>query len=128
MIRLVHLSKTYGNTFAVCDVNLQVQPGEVFGFIGPNGAGKTTTIKMMAGLLSPTHGSVFIGGVVLQEAGPVYRLFMAGIKCRQVSLWLWNWSVAAFSGALILCLTAVIVSMRFGENRLKQENSHVPCI
>ncbi len=70
MIRLVHLSKTYGNTFAVCDVNLQVQPGEVFGFIGPNGAGKTTTIKMMAGLLSPTHGSVFIGGVVLQEAGP----------------------------------------------------------
>ena len=63
MIRLVHLSKTYGGTVAVSDVNLHVQPGEVFGFIGPNGAGKTTTIKMMAGLLSPTKGSVFIDGV-----------------------------------------------------------------
>jgi len=63
MIRLVHLSKTYGNTVAVSDVHLHVQPGEVFGFIGPNGAGKTTTIKMMAGLLSPTKGSVYIDGV-----------------------------------------------------------------
>ena len=63
MIRLVHLSKTYGGTVAVNDVHLHVQPGEVFGFIGPNGAGKTTTIKMMAGLLSPTQGSVFIDGV-----------------------------------------------------------------
>jgi ABC-2 type transport system ATP-binding protein len=63
MIRLVHLTKTYGGIVAVSDVNLHVQPGEVFGFIGPNGAGKTTTIKMMAGLLSPTKGSVFIDGV-----------------------------------------------------------------
>jgi len=63
MIRLVHLSKTYGATAAVSNVDLHVQPGEVFGFIGPNGAGKTTTIKMMAGLLSPTKGSVFIDGV-----------------------------------------------------------------
>jgi ABC-2 type transport system ATP-binding protein len=63
MIRLVNLSKTYGGTVAVSDVHLQVQSGEVFGFIGPNGAGKTTTIKMMAGLLSPTKGSVFIDGV-----------------------------------------------------------------
>jgi ABC-2 type transport system ATP-binding protein len=63
MIRLVHLSKTYGGAVAVSDVNLHVQSGEVFGFIGPNGAGKTTTIKMMAGLLLPTQGSVFIDGV-----------------------------------------------------------------
>jgi len=63
MIRLVHLSKAYGGTVAVSDVNLHVPPGEVFGFIGPNGAGKTTTIKVMAGLLSPTQGSVFIDGV-----------------------------------------------------------------
>jgi ABC-2 type transport system ATP-binding protein len=63
MIRLVNLSKTYGSTVAVSDVNLHVQSGEVFGFIGPNGAGKTTTIKMMAGLLSPGKGSVFIDGV-----------------------------------------------------------------
>ncbi len=67
MIRLVHLSKTYGNTLAVSDVDLQVLSGEVFGFIGPNGAGKTTTIKMMAGLLSPTKGSVLIDGVDMAD-------------------------------------------------------------
>jgi ABC-2 type transport system ATP-binding protein len=63
MIRLVHLYKNFGGMTAVGDVHLHVQPGEVFGFIGPNGAGKTTTIKMMAGLLSPTKGSVWIDGV-----------------------------------------------------------------
>ncbi len=63
MIRLIHLSKTYSGSVAVSDVHLHVEPGEVFGFIGPNGAGKTTTIKMMAGILSPTKGSVFIDGV-----------------------------------------------------------------
>jgi ABC-2 type transport system ATP-binding protein len=63
MIRLIHLSKTYSSSVAVSDVHLHVEPGEVFGFIGPNGAGKTTTIKMMAGILSPTKGSVFIDGV-----------------------------------------------------------------
>ena len=46
----------------MCDVSFQVEAGEVFGFLGPNGAGKTTTIKMMAGLLQPTGGSVEIGG------------------------------------------------------------------
>jgi ABC-2 type transport system ATP-binding protein len=63
MIRLVHLYKSFGSMSAVSDVHLHVQPGEVFGFIGPNGAGKTTTIKMMAGLLFPTKGSVLIDGV-----------------------------------------------------------------
>lgn len=63
MIRLVHLYKSFGSMTAVNDVHLHVYPGEVFGFIGPNGAGKTTTIKMMAGLLSPTKGSVLIDGI-----------------------------------------------------------------
>jgi ABC-2 type transport system ATP-binding protein len=63
MIQLVHLYKNFGKMTAVNDIHLHVQPGEVFGFIGPNGAGKTTTIKMMAGLLSPTKGSVLIDGI-----------------------------------------------------------------
>ncbi len=67
MIRLEHLSKTFGDSVAVSDVHLHVRPGEVFGFIGPNGAGKTTTIKMMAGILLPTKGSVFIDGVDMAE-------------------------------------------------------------
>ncbi|MBI3783342.1 MAG: ABC transporter ATP-binding protein [Deltaproteobacteria bacterium] len=62
MIELVHLSKRYGTTLAVDDVNLSVPAGEVFGCLGPNGAGKTTTIRMMMGLLQPTSGSVRLGG------------------------------------------------------------------
>ena len=62
MIELVHLSKSYGATLAVDDVNLSVPTGEIFGCLGPNGAGKTTTIRMMMGLLQPTSGTVRLGG------------------------------------------------------------------
>lgn len=67
MIRLEHLSKTYGRTSAVKDLSFEVARGELFGFIGPNGAGKTTTIKMMTGLLAPTRGRVFIDGMDLNR-------------------------------------------------------------
>ncbi|MBU0993338.1 MAG: ABC transporter ATP-binding protein [Proteobacteria bacterium] len=63
MIVLEKLSKIYGRTKAVTDIDLTVKKGEIFGFIGPNGAGKTTTIKMMSGLLLPTKGRVRINGV-----------------------------------------------------------------
>ena len=67
MIQLTDLSKRYGNLIAVDKINLQVNPGEIFGFLGPNGAGKTTTIKMMAGLIKPTSGRVIIDGWDLAE-------------------------------------------------------------
>ena len=51
MIEAAGLQKSYGDTQAVKGVDLQVRPGEIFGFLGPNGAGKTTTIKMLIGLL-----------------------------------------------------------------------------
>ncbi len=66
MIKLINLTKQYGKLTAVNGINLEVHPGEVFGFLGPNGAGKTTTIKMMAGLLKPTGGSALIGGYDVQ--------------------------------------------------------------
>ncbi|HWR73374.1 MAG TPA: ABC transporter ATP-binding protein [Nitrospirota bacterium] len=62
MIKLINLTKSYGKFTAVNGIDLEVHPGEIFGFLGPNGAGKTTTLKMMAGLLQPTSGSVSIGG------------------------------------------------------------------
>lgn len=62
MIRLVHLTKKFGSFVAVDDIDLEVKPGEFFGFLGPNGAGKTTTIKMMAGLFAPTAGEIYING------------------------------------------------------------------
>ena len=57
------LTKRYGSLTAVEDLDLEVGPGELFGFLGPNGAGKTTTIKMLVGLLRPTSGSARIAGI-----------------------------------------------------------------
>ena len=62
MIRLENLTKHYGRVAAVDSLNLEVQPGEIFGFLGPNGAGKTTTIRVMMGILRPTSGRVTLGG------------------------------------------------------------------
>jgi ABC-2 type transport system ATP-binding protein len=56
------LQKRIGNRTIVNDITFDVYEGEVFGFLGPNGAGKTTTIRMIVGLISPTAGSVVIGG------------------------------------------------------------------
>ncbi len=67
MIRLLHLTKRFGRLTAVNDLSLDIPRGEIFGFLGPNGAGKTTTIKMMAGILQPTGGTVIIDGKNLAE-------------------------------------------------------------
>jgi ABC-2 type transport system ATP-binding protein len=63
MLQTVNLTKNYGKLTAVNQLNLEVKAGELFGFLGPNGAGKTTTIKMMAGILTPTQGQVFLDGI-----------------------------------------------------------------
>ena len=57
------LMQVFGQKAAVSHLNLAVRSGEFFGFLGPNGAGKSTTIKMMVGLLRPTSGTVYVGGV-----------------------------------------------------------------
>jgi ABC-2 type transport system ATP-binding protein len=66
MIEAHGLTKRYGETPAVDNLELQVAAGEIFGFLGPNGAGKTTTIKMLVGLLRPSSGRAFIGGYDIQ--------------------------------------------------------------
>ncbi len=69
MLKLEGVSKTYrGSSIpAVQDIDLQVKPGEIFGFLGPNGAGKTTTIKMIVGLLQPDRGRIVINGCSITE-------------------------------------------------------------
>lgn len=67
MIQIRDLVKSYGSFAAVDGVSLDVEPGEIHGFLGPNGAGKTTTIRVVAGLLKPTSGSVSIGGCDLAK-------------------------------------------------------------
>jgi ABC-2 type transport system ATP-binding protein len=60
-----NLTRRFGELTAVDNVNLQVAPGQFFGFLGPNGAGKSTTIKMLTGLLAPTSGRIEILGLDL---------------------------------------------------------------
>lgn len=62
MIVIHDLVKRYGTFTAVGGVSLEAKPGEIHGFLGPNGAGKTTTIRMVAGLLQPTAGSIEVNG------------------------------------------------------------------
>jgi ABC-2 type transport system ATP-binding protein len=62
-LRIKGLTKRYGATFAVRDLDLEVARGEVYGLIGPNGAGKSTTFAVLASLLKPTSGSVEVLGV-----------------------------------------------------------------
>ncbi len=63
LIELTNLSKTYDSKFlAVNNVNLKLPKGKIIGLLGPNGSGKTTIIKMLAGVLQPSEGSVLING------------------------------------------------------------------
>ena len=62
MLKIEHLTKTYGDKTAVDDLSLHISPGEICGFIGHNGAGKTTTLKCVAGILSFDSGEIYVNG------------------------------------------------------------------
>ncbi len=62
MIVVENLSKSYGTVEAVRDLSFRVEPKEVVGFLGPNGAGKSTTLRIIAGFLGATSGSVSVDG------------------------------------------------------------------
>jgi ABC-2 type transport system ATP-binding protein len=77
MIELEHVGKTFGTKVAVSDLNLRIEPGELFAFLGPNGAGKTTKIKMICALLFPTSGLVRVGGFDIQSQGNQARQLLS---------------------------------------------------
>ncbi|MHB1426495.1 MAG: ABC transporter ATP-binding protein [Gemmataceae bacterium] len=62
LLRTEHLTKDYGSTRALDDLNLTVEPGEVFGLLGPNGSGKTTALRLLLGFLRPSAGHAWIEG------------------------------------------------------------------
>ena len=66
MLKINHLTKTYGEKKAVDDLNIHINPGEIYGFIGHNGAGKTTTLKSVVGILQFDQGEILIDGKSIQ--------------------------------------------------------------
>ncbi len=93
MLKIEHLTKTYGDVKAVDDLSLHIHPGEIYGFIGHNGAGKTTTLKSVAGILRFDQGRIEIGGISVTDSpveskrdlayipdNPDLYDFMSGIK------------------------------------------------
>lgn len=67
MIEIQGLTKSYGGTKAIENLNFSVKKGEVVGFLGPNGAGKSTTMKIITGYMAPTEGAVTVGGFDVYE-------------------------------------------------------------
>ena len=67
MLKITHLTKTFGEKKAVDDLSLEIAPGEIYGFIGHNGAGKTTTLKSVVGIQQFDAGEITIGGISLKK-------------------------------------------------------------
>lgn len=73
VIETKKLTKFYGKTLGIENLDLTVEEGEIFGFIGPNGAGKSTTIRTLLGLIHPTKGSAAIFGKDVSKFGPFIK-------------------------------------------------------
>jgi ABC-2 type transport system ATP-binding protein len=73
VIEVRDVTKRYGGLVAVNHASFTVEPGEVLGYLGPNGSGKSTTVKMLVGLMPPSHGSVRYNGVDIREDLIAYK-------------------------------------------------------
>lgn len=94
VIKTTDLTKYYGKSRGIIDLNLNVCEGEIFGFIGPNGAGKSTTLRILLGLVAPTSGSARIFGKevgkeqknILERIGylPSEAMFYSGMRVSEI--------------------------------------------
>ena len=67
MIEISHLVKKYGNHYAVNDLSVRIEEGQIYGFLGPNGAGKSTTMNIITGYVAPTSGTVTVDGFDIEK-------------------------------------------------------------
>ena len=87
MIEAHDLTRRFGSRTVVERVSFSVAPGEVVALLGPNGAGKTTTLRMLAGLIAPTGGSVLVGGTPLGAADGARVRHRIGFLTEAPGLW-----------------------------------------
>ncbi len=87
MIAVSHLRRTFADRVAVDDVSLDVRASEIVVLLGPNGAGKTTTMRMMAGLIAPTSGAVYVDGEPLTPANAGRLRARVGFLTEAPGLW-----------------------------------------
>jgi len=85
-VRTQGLSKRYGPVTALGDLDLEIPPGEVFGYLGPNGAGKTTTVRLLLGLIRPSAGRAEIFGLDCQRQVVEAHRHLAYVP-GEASLW-----------------------------------------
>jgi ABC-2 type transport system ATP-binding protein len=85
-IRAEQLTKKYGRTTALDSLDLEIEPGEVFGYLGPNGAGKSTTIALLLGLIRPTSGSARIFDLDAWRDAPAIHRRIAYVP-SEANLW-----------------------------------------
>ena len=85
-VRVENLERRFGDFVAVDRISFQVPRGEIFGFLGPNGAGKSTTIRMLTGLLAPSGGSGWVGGLDIRTQGEAVKEII-GYMSQKFSLY-----------------------------------------
>lgn len=73
MLELRSVTKKYNSVPVVKNVSFNVKPGDILGYLGPNGAGKSTTVKMLAGLVEPTAGGIYLDGERLDTRSADYK-------------------------------------------------------
>lgn len=86
MLETIHLTKRYNESTALDDLNLKVNPGEIFCLLGANGAGKTTTINLLLNFISPTSGTAIINGLDVTEKPLETKRYLSYIS-EQVMLY-----------------------------------------
>ena len=87
MLTAANLTRHFGDRVAVDDVSLELVPGEIFALLGPNGAGKTTTLRMLAGLIAPTSGTIRLGADSLDARNASSFRLRIGFLTEAPGLW-----------------------------------------
>ena len=85
-VKVENLERRFGDFVAVDRISFQVSRGEIFGFLGPNGAGKSTTIRMLTGLLAPSGGMGWVGGLDIRTQGEAVKEII-GYMSQKFSLY-----------------------------------------